>query len=515
VALGVSWAKLSDLSAHTEPAVADPALRRRLSRRRLVASIAISPLAIPLPVRAADDGTGIEGQSVSGAWQVYGADLAGTRTVQSAELSSANVVSLRQAWSVDVGAAVNGTPVIAGGIVYLGAYSGTLYAVDLATGATAWTYKTGAAVLEPNFKVELGILGSAAVAGETVYVGDATATVHAVDAATGAPHWKAKVDEQAAACIWSSPIVANGVVFVGVASVAKEAGFRGHVVALDAGSGSLLWKTYSVPGEYDGGGVFAVPALDLDRGLLYVGTQNAHSPNPAPYGNPTSVLALNLATGAERWVFNAPPGGGPTAPTDDVGFSASPNLFAATLFGQERDLVGIGQKSGIYWALDRDTGEMVWRTQVAPAGPFGGMEGTSAVSGNIIAVPATNWPDPAGPAAGLVTGLDAATGRVLWTVDQSAPAASPVAIAQDVVVQAGIDGVLRVLELQSGRELWQTDLGASVSGGIAIAGETIVVAAATPPFAPFIQPGTSVIAFSLDGDSDATPVVTPIGDGTG
>ena len=37
-----------------------------------------------------------------------------------------------------------------------------------------------------------------------------------------------------AACIWSSPIVANGVVYVGVASVAKEVGFRGNVVALDA-----------------------------------------------------------------------------------------------------------------------------------------------------------------------------------------------------------------------------------------------------------------------------------------
>jgi polyvinyl alcohol dehydrogenase (cytochrome) len=268
-----------------------------------------------------------------------------------------------------------------------------------------------------------------------------------------------------------------------------------------------------VPKGADGGGVFDVPALDVDRGLLYTGTQNAYSENPAPYGNPTSVLALDLATGKERWVFNAPPGGGPTAPTDDVGFSASPNLFSAHVFGRQRDLVGIGQKSGLYWALDRETGEFVWRTQVSPAGPLGGMEGTSAVSGTRIAVPATKWPDPAGPAAGLVSALDTATGKILWSADQTSPAASPATISGDIVFQAGLDGILHAYALQSGKEIWQVDLGASASGGIAVSGVAVVLAAATPPLAPFVRPGTSVIAFA-PGDG-STSRATPVGDGTG
>ena len=491
---------------------------RRFSRRHLITGAAGSSLPTAMASRgthAADDGAGEVEPASNGGWTLYGADLAGTRVSQATRISSLSVASLGQSWSVEVGAPVSGTPVIAGGVVYLGAYNGTLFAFDLASGAPLWTYETGAAVPEPNLNIELGILGSAAVAGDVIFVGDATATVHALDAASGALRWQTRIDEQTAACIWSSPIAANGVVYVGVASVAKEAGFRGNVVALDATSGSPLWKTYSVPGESDGGGVFAVPAVDLDRGLLYVGAQNAYSPNPAPYGNPTSVLALELANGAERWVFNAPPGGGPTAPTDDVGFSASPNLFSATLFGRQRDLVGVGQKSGIFWALDRDTGEMVWRTQVAPAGPLGGMEGTSAIANGQIVIPATNWPDPAGPATGLVAGLDASTGKIVWTVDLSAPAASPVAIAGDVVLQAGLDGVLRVLALRSGQVLWQADLGSSVSGGIAVSGDSVVVAAATPSFAPFVRPGTSVFAFALGQETGATPTITPIGDGTG
>src|SRR5262249_7215392 len=162
----------------------------------------------------------------------------------------------------------------------------------------------------------------------------------------------------------------------------------------------------------------------------------------------------------------------------------------------------------LYWVLDRDSGEFVWRTQVSPAGPLGGMEGTSAVSGTHIAVPATNWPDPAGPAAGLVSALDTATGKILWTANQTAPAASPAAIAAALVFQAGLDGFLHSYALQSGQELWQFDLGASVSSGIAVSGTTVVLAAATPPFAPFVRPGTSVFAFTLapDGVTQTTPI---------
>jgi polyvinyl alcohol dehydrogenase (cytochrome) len=263
-----------------------------------------------------------------------------------------------------------------------------------------------------------------------------------------------------------------------------------------------------VPDEVDGAGVFAVPAIDEEREILYVGTQNAYTEHDAPFGYPISILALDAKTGAEIWAFLAPPNDGITSPTEDVGFSASPNLFTATIDGIERDLVGEGQKSGMFYAVDRDTGEEVWNATISPGGFLGGMEGTSAASNGMIAVPATNWPEFEGPASGLVSGLNWETGEILWTADQSAPAASPAAISNDLVFHAGFDGVLHAYVLADGTEVWTSNLGASVSGGVALANGVVVVGAATPQFAEFIVPGTLIHGFVL-ADGTATPVGSP------
>jgi polyvinyl alcohol dehydrogenase (cytochrome) len=447
------------------------------------------------------------------AWPLYGHDLSGMRSTGTGGISSANVAALVPIWDVEVGGPVSATPVIADGVVYVGSYDGSLYALDLHSGERRWVYATGAAVPEPNLQIPLGITGSAAVSGDTIYVGDAGAVLHAIDVASGTARWMVTLDEQPNASIWSSPILVNGRLFVGVASVAKQEGFRGSVVALDAASGKVLWQTFMVPEGADGAGVFAVPAIDTERGFLYVGTQNAYSPSPAPFGNPISIVALDTETGDIVWTFNAPPGGGDTAPVEDVGFSASPNLFSVDLDGERRDLVGEGQKSGEYWALDRDTGDVVWQATVSPAGFLGGMEGTSAVHGRIIAVPATDWPEFEGPARGLVTGLDAATGETLWSVAQVAPAASPAAISDDLVFHAGMDGVLHAYQLTDGDEQWRFDLGASVSGGIAVADGVVVLGAATPAFAPFIKPGSTIRAFGIGIASSTPQSATPAAEG--
>lgn len=439
------------------------------------------------------------------AWPLYGHDPAGTRATDGG-IDSGSVSALTELWSFDVGGPVSATPVIAGGATYVGSYDGNLYARDLFSGAELWTYATGTAVLEPNLQIDLGITGSAAVTGNAVYVGDAAANVHAIDRQSGQLRWRVQVDRQLNASIWSSPVFANGVLYVGVASIAKEAGFRGSVVALDAETGERRWQTYMVPDGADGAGVFGVPAIDAALDLLIVGTQNAYSPNPSPYGDPMSVVALDLGSGERRWTFQSPEHRGDTAPVDDVAFSASPNLFTVELDGELRDVVGIGQKSGAYWVLDRSTGEVIWQAIVSPPGFLGGMEGTSAVSDSVVVVPATDWPDFDGPAVGLVVALDASTGTELWRQDQSAPAASPASISNDLAFHAGMDGILHAYVLNDGTELWSADLQASVSGGVAIADGVVVVGAATPAFAPFVQAGNSVRAFGLAQVGPATPV---------
>jgi polyvinyl alcohol dehydrogenase (cytochrome) len=483
----------------------------RLSRRHLlqVSAIGLAATATPFGKIAAQEASpGPSPVAASGAWSFYGADLTGSRALAS-DLDSSTVAGLNPAWSVEIGGPVSATPVIADGVAFVGSYDGNLYAVDLASGSSVWAYATGAAVQEPNLGIPLGITGSAAVADGVVYVGDAAATVHAIDSVSGQAIWTVKVDDQVSACIWSSPVIWNGAVYVGVASVAKEEGFRGSVVALDATTGELLWQVYMVPEGADGAGVFDVPAIDPDRKLVIVGTQNAYTANPAPFGDATSVVALDATLGNVEWVFNAPIEDPKIAPVEDVAFSASPNLFSATIGGETVDLVGIGQKSGVYWALNRETGEVVWKQQISPAGFLGGMEGTAAVANGVIAIPATNWPVFDGPASGLVTAVDAASGSVLWTATEDAPAASPTSISNDVVFHAGLDGVLHAFALADGTELWSWDLDASVSSGIAIDGDTVVLGVGTPQFAEFVKLGNTIRAFSLSAPA-ATPLASPI-----
>jgi polyvinyl alcohol dehydrogenase (cytochrome) len=432
-------------------------------------------------------------------WPLYGNTIDGVKFTTNSGIDSTNVQLLEVAWQGTVGGPISSTPVIGQGLVVVGAYDGILRAYDAASGAVVWTFDTGAgSVMEPNLGIPIGVPGSAAIDNGFVFTGDATGTLHAINAGTGEVIWSTEPDQQPAASIWSSPVVANGVVYVGIASVAKEDGFRGVVVAVDAASGSTLWEYYVTPEGTDGGGVFAVPAIDLERGLLYVGTQNGYSADVTNPGNLMSVIALNLSDGSLVWSFSGLPDDGVTTVADDIAFSASPNLFTVEIDGVSRDLLGNGQKSGVFWALDRDTGEPVWSTEISSAGPLGGMEGTSAVGNGVIVVPATEWAAFDSPtASGVVRGLNASNGEILWTANQDAPNPAPVAIANDVVFQAGFDGVLRAYALYDGTLLWSYDLGASVSGGIAVAGDLVVLGAATPTFAPFIKGGDQVFAFRL------------------
>jgi polyvinyl alcohol dehydrogenase (cytochrome) len=442
-------------------------------------------------------------------WPLYGNDVAGTRFTANSPIWSETANLLELAWRAPIGAAISATPVIANGLVVVGAYDGAVRAFSAADGTAVWTYETGAAVPEPLLGISIGVTGSAAIVDGVVYVGDATGKLHAISAETGEDIWTMAPDDQPAASVWSSPVIANGVLYTGIASVAKEVGFRGVVVAVDTATGATIWEHFVTPEGTDGGGVFGVPALDLERGLLVVGTQNAYTADNADSGDVMSMIALDLATGELVWSFSGVPADGSATVADDIAFSASPNLFTVQIDGADRDVVGVGQKSGIYHLLDRETGEQIWMTEITPPGPLGGMEGTSAAGNGVIVVPATMWPDFSDPnAAGVVRALDAATGEILWSQDTTAPNPAPAAIANDVAFVAGFGGVLQAFGLQDGTLLWEYDMAASVSGGIAVAGDLVVLGASTPVFAPFILEGGDLWAFRL-GSPQIEPVASP------
>ena len=150
-----------------------------------------------------------------------------------------------------------------------------------------------------------------------------------------------------------------------------------------------------------------------------------------------SFVALDLKTGAIKWAtrlvpfdtwngncFVKEPGLGscPEPRGGDLDFGHGPMLYSATVNGEARDLLAAGQKSGMFWGIDRDSGKVVWGTQVGPGGQSGGTEWGSATDGKRLYIAIANsafqdWPmQPSGIIAtgGMWSALDPATGKILW-----------------------------------------------------------------------------------------------------
>ncbi len=166
---------------------------------------------------------------------------------------------------------INGSPVVAGGVVYAATTEDQVLALDAATGARIWDVK-------PNGGRGSGFLSSPTVAEGKVFAASVNHRLYALDAATGAVLWSFQTEGHNS----STPAVVDGTVYFGSRD--------GNVYAVDANTGTLRWKV-----RY-GSNILATfqssPAV-LD-GTVYIGTNNDRR-----------VIALNAATGALRWSFRA------------------------------------------------------------------------------------------------------------------------------------------------------------------------------------------------------------------
>ena len=375
----------------------------------------------------------------------------------------------------------------------------------------------------------------------TLYLGTQEgAYVLAIEASTGELLWKTQPEAgDPYAIITTSPAVYKGVVYTGVASIAEAGTFfginpiptvRGSAVALNAATGAINWKTYTIPAGYSGGGVWGSnPVVDVARNTVFVSTGNnyrhpdpsaessivgvtygaciAAAAPPRPAIRPTTTWTLcwpstsrpgrssgrsRLVTwnqpfvtnGSDDWNVDCAFGGPqcPSNPGPDYDFASAPNLITYQSATGPRTILGAGQKSGIYYALDPDTGAVLWQTQVGPGSSLGGMEWGSASDGSRIYVQIANLygiPHAVGN-AGLWAALDPATGAIVWqTADPSGSIAlGPLSVANGVVYansMAGGPGAPTMLALNAatGAILWSFASGASVNAGATIVDETV------------------------------------------
>ncbi len=262
-----------------------------------------------------------------------------------------SVQNLHSLWTTALGARVTGSPVVAGGKVYVGAQDGHFYALDAQSGHVLWTFTAGG-----------GVYDTAAVVDGVAYVGGGSA-LYALDADTGTQLWRFATSGR----LVSSPVVTGGAVYVGSDDH--------HVYAVDAATGSQLWSAST------GGPVESSPALRAGR--VVVGSQDQYvyafdsvtgvrdwrrhtggqvQSSPAISGSWVYVgsddgkmYALNSATGVVRWTFQTKVVG--FAFTDDH-LNASPALVdGQVVFQVEHEQSGASSWS--FFALDATTGARV------------------------------------------------------------------------------------------------------------------------------------------------------------
>jgi polyvinyl alcohol dehydrogenase (cytochrome) len=429
-----------------------------------------------------------------------------------------------------VDCSVSATPTVDEDRLYVPDWAGNLYAIDRESGQADWVRRIEDLTGTPGDFSRT----SPTIYDDRLYLGSRrTASVFAVSARSGKLKWRSRpLDPHPDALITAAPVVHDGLVYVGISSLeSARAGdptfpccsFRGSIVALDAKTGRKRWQTWTVPKPprgvdpadwFSGAAVWGSSfPIDEERGALYVGTGNnydaprelqecmgAAASNPVrvrdclerfdPEENYVdSLLALDLDDGDVEWaaklqgydpwnVACAPNAVArdncPNPPGPDYDFGQAPMLWRAKIGARKRDLVGAGQKSGTFWALDRKTGRVVWSTPVGPGSSLGGMHWGSATDGERIYTTTTF--SGGFFSNGLWSALDGATGALLW--QRRAPGAfgrfitAPVTLAGGVLFGATMNSAgenLFALDAATGEILFRFASGGSANAAPAVA----------------------------------------------
>ena len=405
-----------------------------------------------------------DGAAAPAEWPQVGYDLANTRAVEGeTALAPDTVGDLAPAWELHGVAGVTGTPAVVDDTVYVGDWTGHVRALDAATGDELWAHDLGGGYVG----------GAVSVDDSQLVVGTFDARLVALGRADGEPRWETEVSEHPKAVIFGSPVIVDGLVVVGVGSFEVFAPddpptFRGSVVAVDAATGEERWRFWLTAGdatEGPGVSIWSSPAVDTGRGVLYVGTGQAYA-LPAPPRS-DALVALDLETGDEVWATQFTEGDAwtitnPTGLDADVG--AVPNLFEA----DGTDAVGVGDKAGTYRALDRDTGEVLWERRLTEGGLQGGIMASAAVAEGHVYVTSNEASQDA-----VLAALDADTGDEVWRAEVGAHVTGPVTWSNGVLYVADDSGRIAAYDADGGERLWAHEVASPAAGGIAVVDGTI------------------------------------------
>jgi polyvinyl alcohol dehydrogenase (cytochrome) len=495
-------------------------------------------------------------------------------------LKTADIPKLKVKWSFAMSGS-SGMPTVIGDWLFVANRSGKFYALDANTGCVRWVVENTVSRTTPMI-----VKSDISPSGWLTILGLRDRTAHAYDAQTGKEIWKSPaLETNAVAGITGTPVIAGDQVFVPLTSGEEGAArqptyrccsFQASLAALDLKTGKLNWQTKVITEPLHdthknaagtmmqgpaGGAIWSAPTVDAKRNLVYVATGDSYTEVETKGAD--AIVAMDTRTGKIRWSnqvtekdnfivgcnaatkpINCPSPDGP-----DYDFGASPILFH---LAGGKDILLSGQKSGVVYGMDPDTGRSLWNTRVGSGSSLGGIEWGMAADGkrlyvanadtvnlleeNLKQLGRSNVATPLGPPRPGLTALDPATGKVQWHVDSPkapchyagdrsrdrgggacvrAQSQAP-SVIPGVVFDGTMDGWLRAYDAATGKVIWadsttertydtvnqvKNQPGGSLDGlGAAIAGGRLFVFSGFNGAANSGGNGTNVLlAYSVDG----------------
>jgi len=321
------------------------------------------------------------------------------------QISVANISRVRLAWAwTQEPGNQEAAPLVHQGVMYLAQSNNVVHALDARTGDLRWEYRHPLPKLQGTYvkRQLIRARNSIALYQDKVYLATGDARLLALDARTGKVIWNIAVaDYNPGFNYTSGPLIAKGKVIVGISGCTTPDTAGGcFITAHDPGTGRELWRTYTIarPGdpsdatwngmplnERKGGSLWGTGSYDPELNLVFWGTappiphsQLARGIKDGAFLYTNSTLALDPDTGKIVWHFQH-------LPSDNWNLD---HVFERVLVdvsvdGRPRRLLLTAGKTGILWALDRQTGKFLWATETVHQNVIGRIDPeTGAVTVN-------------------------------------------------------------------------------------------------------------------------------------
>lgn len=377
-------------------------------------------------------------------------------------LTRQNAGSIVPRWQTAVTAPVSAQPVISNGFVFWGAWDGYERATTT-SGRAVWSTYLGQTVTPPACRpATLGIASTPAIASivinhhstSVLFVGGGDAKLYALDAVTGKVIWSDQLGPKGSAFVWSSPVVYDGSVFIGLASVGDCPLVGGKVFKIGAARGVIHHVFNAIAKGCVGAGVWGTVTLDVERQRLYFVTGNANPCKGRALGE--SIIEVKSSDLSLVGTWAVPQ----SARGWDTDFGSTPTLFTAHMARGTVRMVGAVNKNGIYYAFERDNlhAGPVWQRRVGVGGSRPD-QGTgdiapSAWDGSTLFVGAGNTTIAGKKCPGSLRALNPATGAPIWQ-DCLPGAVLAAPVVTPTLVEVGAGSSVTVVSSTTGGILFQ------------------------------------------------------------